>query len=156
MRMSLCRETLTVLMIKSILKIINSRIGRKTTMNITQNTLTVNGLEYVLKSSVHENTKAESKDGMEYKIIRGDRSGVFSGYVKSLNGKEAVIYEARRLWFWSGAASLSQLAIDGTTKPNDCKFPESVSKIQLTDVIELLDVTDKAKKSNESVKVWRQ
>ena len=124
-------------------------------MNITQNTLTVNGLEYVLKSSVNENSKAESKDGLEYKIIRGDRSGVFAGYLKSLNGKEAIVLDCRRIWYWTGAASISQLAIDGTNNPANCKFPEAVSKMQITDVIEVLDVTAKAKASLDSVKIWK-
>ena len=125
-------------------------------MNITQNTLTVNGLEYVLKDSIQANQKAECKDGLEFKLIRCSSSGVFAGYLKSLNDKMAVILEARRIWYWSGAASLSQLAIDGTTKPNDCKFPEAVSKIIVTDCIEILDVTEKSKKSIDSVKIWRQ
>lgn len=141
---------------KKIKKTIKRKIKRKVKkMNITQDTVTINGLEYVLKSAA-QNTKAESLNGLEYKIIRCDRSGVFAGYLKSLNGQEAIIIQARRLWYWSGAASLSQMAIDGTTKPNDCKFPEAVSKILVTDAIEILDVTKKAKDSIEAVKVWRQ
>jgi hypothetical protein len=124
-------------------------------MDITQNEVTINGKKYVLADSI-QNTKAELKDGLEYKLIRCSSSGVFAGYLKSIVGQTAIILEARRIWYWSGAASLSQLAIDGTSKPNDCKFPEAVSKIQVTDCIEILDVTDKAKKSIDSVKVWRQ
>lgn len=125
-------------------------------MEITQNTVTINGKEYILKDSVQNNSKAESKDGLEYKLVRCQNSGVFAGYLKSLNDRQAVILEARRIWYWSGAASLSQLAIDGTSKPNDCKFPEAVSKITVTDCIEVLDVTAKAKTSIDSVKIWRQ
>lgn len=124
--------------------------------NINVNTVTINGVEYVLKSSVAETKSAESKDGLPYKMFRGDRSGVFVGYQQSQNGKDVVILEARRIWYWTGAASISQLAVDGTTNPSNCKFPEAVSKIQLTDCIEILDITDKAKKSIESVKIWRQ
>ena len=124
-------------------------------MEITQNNLTVNGLEYVLKSTVNQNTKAESKDGLEYKLIRCDRSGVFAGYLKSLNGKEAIILEARRIFYWTGAASLSQLAIDGTKSPSSCKFPEAVTKILVTDVIEVLDVSSKAQASINSVQIWK-
>lgn len=123
-------------------------------MEITQNQVTINGKVYVLADSL-SNSKAENKDGLEYKMIRGDRSGVFVGYLKSLNGKEAILLEARRIWYWTGAASISQLAIDGTNNPTNCKFPEAVSKIQITDVIEVLDVTEKAKKSIESVKIWK-
>lgn len=124
------------------------------TVNVA--TITINGVEYVQKSTQQDNVKAESNAGLEYKMFRGDRSGVFVGYLKSQNDKTVVILEARRIFYWSGAASLSQLSIDGTSKPNDCKFPEAVSKIQLTDCIEILDVTDKAKKSIDSVKIWKQ
>lgn len=123
-------------------------------MEITQNEVTINGKKYILEESVNV-IKAENKDGLEYKMIRGDRSGIFVGYLKSLNGKEAILLEARRIWYWTGAASISQLAIDGTNNPTNCKFPQAVSKIQITDAIEVLDVTDKAKKSIDSVKIWK-
>lgn len=124
-------------------------------MDITQTTVTINGKEYVLKDSIKESTKAESKDGLEYKLVRCSSSGVFAGYLKSLTGQNAVILEARRIWYWTGAASLSQLAIDGTKSPSSCKFPEAVSKIQVTDCIEVLDVTEKAKKTIDSVAIWK-
>ena len=55
-----------------------------------------------------------------------------------------MIRNARRLWYWQGAASLSQLAIDGVTQPTKCKFPEAVDRVELLQVIEILDVTQKA------------
>jgi hypothetical protein len=138
-----------------ITKRLNANQGKGAKVEITQNELTVNGKKYVLADSVKENAKAESKDGLEYKLFRGDRSGVFAGYLKSLNGKEAIVLDCRRIWYWTGAASISQLAIDGTNNPTNCKFPEAVSKMQLTDVIEVLDVTAKAKASIDSVKIWK-
>ena len=62
--------------------------------------------------------------------------------------------DARRIWYWSGAASLSQLAMEGTSDPNSCKFPCAVSRVELLNVIEILDVSDQAKKSIEQVKIW--
>jgi len=114
--------------------------------------ITLDGDRYVLAS---ESAAAKNLNGLEYKLFRGDRSGVFAGYLQSISGKTAVVLEARRIWYWTGAASISQLAIDGTNNPGSCKFPEAVSKIQLTDVIEVLDVTEKARKSIDSVKIWK-
>lgn len=116
------------------------------------NEIQINGQTYVLKG---QQAKAESLDGMEYKIVRTQSAGVFAGYIKSKDGQNVVMRQARRLWYWSGAASLSQLAVDGTSKPKDCKFPEEVSQIELTQAIEILDVSAKAKKSIESVSVWK-
>ena len=46
-------------------------------------------------------------------IIRTEKAGVFFGEIKERNGSEAVITNCRSLWQWKGAASLSQLAVDG-------------------------------------------
>ena len=88
------------------------------------------------------------------KIVRTYSAGVFFGEVVSRKGKEATIRNARRLWYWSGAASLSELAQRGTSKPTDCKFPISVDSITVTEVIEILDVTSRAAASIDGVKPW--
>lgn len=87
-------------------------------------------------------------------MVRTYSAGVFAGYIESRNGKEAVLRNARRIWYWDGAASISQLATDGTSKPENCKFPCPVDKVILTEVIEIIPITVKAKASIESVKVW--
>lgn len=89
-------------------------------------------------------------------IVRTYSAGVFYGELESRNGKEVILLNARRIWYWSGAASLSQLAVDGTSDPKNCKFPCPVSRIELTEVIEILDTTEKAQKSIEGVKVWEK
>jgi len=94
--------------------------------------------------------------GPRYVIVRTYSAGVFAGYLKSRTGQEVVMTNARRIWYWKGAASLSQLAIDGTSDPNNCKFPEAVPQVELMQAIEILDVTPKAQKSIESVPAWKQ
>ena len=89
-------------------------------------------------------------------IVRTLSAGVFAGYFESRNSQEVVLTNARRIWYWDGAASLSQLAVDGTSKPENCKFPVAVSKIELLQAIEILEVTEKAKKSIEGVPVWQK
>lgn len=91
-----------------------------------------------------------------YVIVRTQSAGVFAGYLKSRKGQEVTMTDARRIWYWAGAASLSQLSTDGTSKPDLCKFPTPVKSIELMQAIEILDVTPKAKKSIESVPVWAQ
>ena len=113
--------------------------------------LTIDGQVYVPKNSYQ---KAEKLDGMEYVIVRGDRSGVFAGYLESRKEREVILRQARRIWYWDGANSISQLAEDGTSKPDTCKFPKAVNKIQILDVIEVIDCTKTAMESIQSVKVW--
>ena len=89
-------------------------------------------------------------------IIRGGRSGVEFGKLVAKNGSEVTLENARRIWYWSGAASLSQLAKDGTSNPNDCKFTVTVDSITILDAIEIIPCTDKAIKSIEEVSTWKR
>lgn len=118
------------------------------------NEIEINGITYIPKDSVAE--MAPKLDGMEYCMVRTFSAGVFAGYIESRNGKEAVLRNARRIWQWAGAASLSQLATDGTSDPNNCKFPIPVDKVILTEVIEIIPITEKAQKSIQGVPVWKK
>lgn len=89
-----------------------------------------------------------------YVIVRTYSAGVFAGELISRNGREVVLKDARRLWYWAGAASLSELAVSGTAKPEACKFPVAVPRVELLEAIEILEVTPEARKSIEAVKPW--
>lgn len=118
-----------------------------------KNEIEIDGKKYVLKSSIKQMTPATKKNNMPYVIIRTYSAGVFAAYLKKRVGKEAELVDARRLWYWKGAASLSQLAVDGVSCPTECKFSKPVSE-EVTEVIEILQVTEKAKQSIASVKEW--
>lgn len=45
----------------------------------------------------------------KYVIVRTYSAGVFAGNLKSRNGKEVELTDARRIWRWAGAASLLSL-----------------------------------------------
>lgn len=89
-------------------------------------------------------------------IVRGDRSGVFFGTLRERNGQEVVLADCRRLWYWDGAASISQLAVDGTARPAQCKFTVVVDEIAILDAIEIIPCTGKAIESIENVRVWKR
>jgi len=109
----------------------------------------IDGVKYVPESD-----KAEQLNGMPYCIIRTYSAGVFSGYVESREGKEAVIRDARCLYYWDGAATLLQIAKSGVTKPQNCKFTCTVDKIELTEVIEIIECTEKAKANIAGISEW--
>lgn len=115
------------------------------------NEIEINGIEYVKKSNVKNKSNAILKD---YVIVRTYSAGVFAGNLKSREGKEVILNNARRLWYWDGAASLSQLAMEGVSKPDNCKFPCEVDEIVLTEAIEIIKCTQKAYDSIMEVKVW--
>lgn len=89
-------------------------------------------------------------------IVRGDRSGVFFGEIKARKGQEVVMTNVRRLWYWDGAASISQLAQEGTVAPENCKFSVTVDEILLLDVIEIDKCTEEAIKSINGVNEWKR
>lgn len=92
---------------------------------------------------------------LKYVIARTYSAGVFAGELERRKGQEVVLRRARRLWYWAGAASLSQLAVSGTSNPSACKFPVPVDRVELLQVIEILDVTPEARRNIEGVPIWR-
>jgi len=108
------------------------------------------------KQELIEKREKQKSKGLKYVLIRTYSAGVFTGFLFNKKEKEVILKNARRLWFWEGAASLSELAMKGTSKPDKCKFPIAVDEVLLTEVIEILNVTPQAKKSIESVMEWKQ
>jgi len=112
----------------------------------------INGVTYVEKSSVKE-AKEVVKD---YVIVRTYSAGAHAGELVNRDGKEVKLRNARRLWYWDGAATLSQLAMDGVKKPENCKFPCEVAEIILTEAIEVIPCTEDAIESIKGVEVWKK
>jgi 5-formaminoimidazole-4-carboxamide-1-beta-D-ribofuranosyl 5'-monophosphate synthetase len=92
----------------------------------------------------------------QYVIVRTYSAGVFAGTLIKKEGNEVEMHNARRLWYWDGAASLSQLAEEGVKKPENCKFPQEVGQVVLLGVVEILKVSEAAKKSIDGVEIWKQ
>lgn len=89
-------------------------------------------------------------------IIRATNAGVFFGTLKEKSGDEVILADARCLWYWDGAASLFQLAVDGTVRADSCKFTVTVPEIAILGVIEIIPCTDTAIKSIEGVSEWKR
>lgn len=88
-------------------------------------------------------------------IVRCDRAGVFYGEIVSRNGQEVEMKDVRNIWYWDGAATVMQLAAEGVSKPNTCKFSVPVESLVLLETIQIIPCTDKAVKSLDAVKPWR-
>lgn len=88
-------------------------------------------------------------------IVRADRAGVFFGEIESRTGSEVAMRNVRRIWYWEGANSISQLAVDGTKAKEECKFSVEVKSMTILGVIEIIPCTTKATKSISEVPEWR-
>ena len=106
-------------------------------------------------SKKKESTKVPK--GMEYCIIRTYSAGVFAGlFNRKIEGKEGTVFNARRIFYWDGAASLSQMANQGVNKPENCKFAQEVKEVDLKEIIEVLPCTKEARKNIQQVKIWEK
>jgi hypothetical protein len=121
-------------------------------------TLMIDDTKYVRADSLKE--MASTVGGLERCIIRSYGAGVFLGYVKErkteANGINVILVNAKRIYYWSGACSLTQLAIDGTKDPNNCKITEAVATEEIANVIEIIPVTSNAAKSLDKVEIWKK
>jgi len=121
-------------------------------------TLMIDDTKYVRADSLKE--MASTVGGLERCIIRSYGAGVFLGYVKErkaeANGINVILVNAKRIYYWSGACSLTQLAIDGTKDPNNCKITEAVAIEEIANVIEIIPVTYNAARSLDEAEIWKK
>jgi hypothetical protein len=94
-----------------------------------------------------------AKSGGEFVIVRAKEAGVFFGVPTHIGSGMVVLDKCRRLWYWSGAASCSQLASDGTEK-TDCKFSVRTNGHVVWGAIEMIPCTSKAAKHINAAKEW--
>ena len=118
--------------------------------------MTLSELKALVKETEQTKEKIQNK-GKEYCIVRTYSAGVFAGdFDRKIKGKEGTVFNARRIWFWDGAASLSQLANEGTNKPDQCKFAQIVAEVDLKEIIEVIPCTKIARENIQKVKVWEK
>ncbi len=100
---------------------------------------------------------SEKTDGMKYCVIRTYSAGVHIGYVKEFGVKHTqhiILLNSRRLHTWSGAASLSQVAMDGVDKNSNIAM--ELPEIELTDVIEVITCSKKSAEFFQGVRSWKK
>lgn len=121
-------------------------------------TMMIDEVKYVRADSIKE--KAEELDGMECCIIRSYAAGVFAGYVKEkkseLNGVNVTLIDSRRIWYWSGACSLSQIAVEGSKDIENCKIAITVPEQFIANVIEIIPMSKQAQKNIMEAKIWKK
>ena len=81
-------------------------------------------------------------------IIRTYSAGAHFGYLVKRDGKEVTLKNSRRIFSWSGALSLSEIASHGL----DIKKSKVASRVNivLTEAIEIIDCSPEAVKILEA------
>ena len=107
------------------------------------NKITIDDVEYVRADSAP--SLAKDVDGLRYVLIRSRDAGCHAGYLKEDNETCVVLLNSRRLWYWSGACSLSQLAMDGSE--GECKFAMTLPELKIVNHCEIIYASEKARRS---------
>jgi hypothetical protein len=121
--------------------------------------IVIDGVPYVRKSQLAVGGDGPTS-GLPCVLVRSFAAGVHFGYLGeekfTAAGKVVVLLKTRRVWYWNGAASLSQMAVEGVKKPDDCKFSMEVERNEIVQVIETLPLTEKALLNLYGVAIWKQ
>ena len=117
----------------------------------------IDDVKYVKADSIKQ--ESPLVDGMKCCIIRSYGAGVFAGYLKEktsdVNGVNVTLINSRRIWYWSGACSLSQIATEGSKKISDCKIAVVVPEQFIANVIEIIPMSKEAVKNIMEAKEWK-
>lgn len=88
-------------------------------------------------------------------IVRSESAGIFYGTLTSIDGNSVELINCRRIWYWEGAATISQMAMEGVNMPKECKFTMPVNEIMIFNVCEIIPCTPEAITSIENVPIWK-
>lgn len=108
-------------------------------VEINNDSVFIGGVEYVPKS---DNSPVVNTVGMKMVLVRTYSAGVHFGYLakreSTLAGIEVTLFEARRVYSWEKACTLSQLAMEGSKGTNN-KISMAVNSIELV-AIEIIEI----------------
>jgi len=108
----------------------------------------IDGVAYVPKTA---SQPAQNTEGLPFVIVRSSQSGCHAGYLKSEDGNTVNLTNSIRLWYWDGAFTLSQLAEQGVSSPENCKFAMPVQDHTVYGCCEKLQATKASRISIEGV-----
>lgn len=91
-------------------------------------------------------SKSENPFIGQHVVLRTTNAGVHIGTLASISNGEAVVTSARRLWYWKGAFTLSEVATAGVDKKGT-RMAAEVPTMQVNGVIEIIPTTEAARAS---------
>ena len=104
--------------------------------------------------SVVYSSKPKEVHMSNFVLVRTFSAGVHFGRLEGKAGKELTLLDARRIWRWRGANTLSELSQSGADM-EWTKISEPVPSITLTEAIEIIPCSAKAIE-NLSVSRWEK
>ena len=114
--------------------------------NIMSDEITINGEVYVKKIPL--------TDTVKHVLVRTYSAGVHFGELVKREGQYVELRNARRIWAWKGANTLSDIAEKGLKHGKESKISLTVSSIILTQAIEIMPISASALKNLSEVAEW--
>ena len=87
-------------------------------------------------------------------IARIDRAGVFHGTLDYIDSDIIRLKDARRIYYWNGALSVTSMAAKGITD-GKVTIPVTTVEFMSDKIVELNECSDAATKSIEAIKPWK-
>ena len=92
----------------------------------------------------------------QFYIVRCYGAGVFFGQIKERKEKEVTLTNARKVFYWSGAAAVEQLAMTGPKVPGECKITVRVPEMIVMEPIQIIPCTQEAVDVIERIAEWKR
>ena len=113
-----------------------------------------------LEMLINKNKPLEPKKNVgKICLIRSYASGVHCGEVMdeffTAAGKVVILKNSRRIHYWSGAASLSQIANDGIKNKESSRLTQELIEIEIVNVCETIPISEKALKQLAAHPIWQ-
>lgn len=80
----------------------------------------------------------------QHVLLRTENAGVHLGVLTSIENGEAILSDARRLWYWKGAFTLSEVATKGVDVKGT-RMAITVPIMQVNGVVEIIPTTEAAR-----------
>ena len=87
-------------------------------------------------------------------IARIERAGVFHGTLDYIDNEIVRLKDARRIYYWNGALSVTDIAAKGITG-GKVTFPVTTVEFMSDKIVELNECSVEATKSIEAIKPWK-
>lgn len=93
----------------------------------------------------------------KYVIVRTVYAGVHAGVLKSISADGIVeMTDSRRVHYWNGAASLSQMGIDGIGDKETSRVAMALEYVMIREWIEIIPCTKEAEADLRNFPVWKR
>ena len=87
-------------------------------------------------------------------IARIERAGVFHGTLDYIDNEIIRLKDVRRIYYWNGALSVTDIAAKGITG-GKVTVPVSTVEFMSDKIVELNECSDESTKSIEAIKPWK-